>query len=138
MNWVCAYAINVNPPNTNPVIGCRSINVQNAFGVLDAVTVQGGSISARGWALNPNNRAGPVEVHVYDTGPTGVRGYSGFIGNKSRPDVAAAFAGYGPLHGFSASVPATGAGVHSVCVFAITTAGGAGNTLLGCTSVRVP
>jgi hypothetical protein len=67
-----------------------------------------------------------------------VRGYPGFIANKSRPDVGAAFGGYGASHGFLATVPATGSGNHSVCAYAITTGGGNGNTLLGCASVHVP
>ncbi len=138
VNRVCAYAINVHPPNTNPMIGCRTVNVQNAFGHLDSVSVRGSTIVAGGWALNPNNPPGAVEVHVYDNGPTGVRGYPGFIANKFRPDVGAAFSGYGSSHGFSATVPATGSGIHSVCVYAITTGGGAGNPLLGCATVRVP
>jgi hypothetical protein len=136
-NRVCAYAINVNPPFTNPMIGCQTVNVQNALGYLDSVTVQGSRIVANGWALNPNNPRDAVELHVYDTGPAGVRGYPGFMANRSRPDVGAAYPGYGDAHGFSASVPATGAGNHSVCVYAITTGGGAGNPLLGCTNVVV-
>ena len=138
VNQVCAYAINVNPPNTNPLIGCQTINVQNAFGRLDSVSVRGGAIIASGWALNPNNPPGAVEVHVYDNGPSGVRGYPGFLANKSRPDVGAAFRGYGSFHGFSAAIPAKGSGSHSVCAYAITTGGGAGNTFLGCSNVRVP
>ena len=136
-NLVCAYAINVNPPRTNPQIGCRTVTVRNAFGYLDGVWVSGGQIVANGWAINPNRPNTPVELHVYDYGPTGTRGYPGFLGNRSRPDVGAAFPGYGSNQGFSASVPATGSGRHTVCVYAITTGGGAGNPLLGCVDVTV-
>jgi hypothetical protein len=137
-NRVCAYAINIKPPSTNPPLGCRTVQVRNAFGFLDSVAVAGGQIIASGWALNPNLPPGTVEIHVYDAGPTTTRGYPGFQANRSRPDVGGAFPGYGPSHGFSASVPAIGAGRHTVCVYAITTGGGAGNTHLGCQAVTVP
>lgn len=137
-NRVCAYAINIKPPYTNPSLGCRTVAVRNAFGSLDAVVVSGGQIIAGGWALNPNIPQGTVEIHVYDTGPSTTRGYPGFQANKSRPDVGAAFPGYGSSHGFSAAVPAIGAGRHSVCVYAITSGGGTGNVLLGCQTVTVP
>ena len=137
-NRVCAYAINVNPPYSNPQIGCRTVQVRNAFGYLDGVRVSGGQITAGGWALNPNAPTGTVEVHLYDTGPSATRGYPGILANGARPDVGAAYPGYGPSHGFSASIPAIGAGRHTVCGYAITTNGGAGNSLLGCQAVTVP
>jgi hypothetical protein len=137
-NRVCAFAINVRPPNTNPQIGCRTVLVQNAFGTLDAVRFSGGRIVASGWALNPNRKTPPVEVHVYDTGPAGLRVTPGILANTSRPDVSGVYPGYGAAHGFEAAVSATGSGRHSVCVFAITAGGGAGNTMLGCKDVQVP
>ena len=137
LNEVCAYAINLAPPATNPFLGCRDVIVRNAFGYLDSVTVTGGRIVATGWALNPNRPGVPVEVHLYDAGPTGTIRYPGFISDKSRPDVGAAYPGYGPSHGFSASIPAGGAGRHTVCVYAITTGGGMGNPGIACMAVTV-
>ena len=136
-NSVCAFAIEVNPPQTNPVLGCRTIQVRNAFGYLDGVGMATGQIVAGGWALNPNNPGEHVEIHVYDFGPSGTRGYPGFLAGGSRPDVPVVFPGYGPDHGFSAGIPSVEVGTHSVCAFAITTSGGAGNTLLGCRTVQV-
>ena len=52
--------------------------------------------------------------------------------------MAAAYPAYASNHGFSTSMPAIGAGKHTECVFAITTDGGTGNTLLGCRDVIVP
>jgi len=137
LNTVCAYAINVDPPNTNPMIGCRSVQVRDAVGVLDQVSVVTGQFVVAGWALNPNNPAEPVEVHVYDTGPSGTRGYPGFRAGNVRPDVAAAFPGYGSAHGYTAVIPSLEPGLHNVCSYAITTGGGNGNSLLGCRSVDV-
>ena len=136
-NSVCAYAIEVNPPQTNPLLGCQTIQVRNAFGYLDGVGRATGQIVTGGWALNPNNPGEHVEIHVYDIGPSGTRGYSGFRAAGSRPDVAAVFPGYGSDHGYSAVIPSVEAGTHSVCTFAITTGGGAGNTLLGCRTIQV-
>jgi hypothetical protein len=137
-NRVCATAINVRPPYTNPQLGCKTVQVQNAFGAFDGASYAAGRISVSGWALNPNRAAAPVEVHVYDSGPSGTRGTPGIMANQSRPDVDRAFAGYGANHGFQAEVPTTGSGRHSVCIFAITAGGGAGNPLLGCKDVVVP
>jgi hypothetical protein len=44
---------------------------------------------------------------------------------------------YGNNHVYWAEVPAVDPGPHSVCTYAITTGGGAGNTLLGCRSFTV-
>ena len=50
--------------------------------------------------------------------------------NGSRPDVGAAFVGYGDAHGFTAVLGAA-PGPHRVCAYALdTTSGGA--TTLGC------
>ena len=136
-NRICAYAIDVRPPSTNPLLGCRSVQVRNAFGFLDRTGTHPNQIVSVGWALNPNNPGEHVEIHVYDTGPSGTRGYPGFRAAASRPDVAAAYAGYGADHGFRAVIPPVELGTHSVCTFAITTGGGAGNTLLGCTRIQV-
>ena len=137
-NNVCVFAINVDPPRTNPLLGCRSINVRNSFGNLDVVSAGGGTFSVQGWALNPNNPGEQVEIHIYDFNSGGDRGYSGFRANTSRPDVGNAFAGYGGNHGFAMSVPILSGGSHNVCAFSITTGGGDGNTLLGCRTVNVP
>ena len=49
----------------------------------------------------------------------------------SRPDVAEAFPGFGPYHGYDANIPLP-VGVHQVCVTAINTGPGATNRSLGC------
>lgn len=137
LNTVCVYALNVSPPNTNPSVGCRSIMLRNAFGHMDLVSTRTGQIVASGWALNPNSPRENVEVHVYDNGPAGTRGYPGFHSTWDRPDVAARYPGYGGENGFGAVIPALDQGSHNICVYAITTAGGAGNSLLGCQNVVV-
>lgn len=137
VNMVCAYAINVSPPNTNPGIGCRLVQVRNAFGYLDSVDVRPGQMVANGWALNPNNHAEHVEIHVYDIGPTATHRYTGFLAGDSRPEIGSYFPDYGSDHSYSTVIPTTEAGTHTVCTFAITTGGGAGNPMLGCRTVQV-
>ena len=136
-NRVCAYAINVNPPRRNPSIGCQTIQVRDAFGSLDAVGVTRDKFTVYGWAVNPNNPGESVQVHVYDFGPSGTRGYSGTRANGSRPDIPSVYPGYSANHGFVSTIPSLEEGTHRVCAYGITTGGGNGNSLLGCQTVVV-
>ncbi|GAA1998527.1 hypothetical protein JL107_11585 [Nakamurella flavida] len=135
VNQVCAFAINVNAPRNNPPLGCRSVTVRNDFGSLDVVAVNGSTATAGGWAINPNRPGEPAEIHVYDQGPSGTRGYPGFVAGGNRADLAGF--GFGTAHGYLATIPLTGRGKHTVCAYAITTGGGVGNTQLGCRDVTV-
>jgi hypothetical protein len=58
-----------------------------------------------------------------------------FTANRDRPDIGAAYPGYGSAHGFSETVPAS-AGSHRVCVYAINTSAG-GHSLLRCQTLTV-
>jgi len=99
------------------------------FGVVDVVGDGGANtIHVAGWALDPDTAAS-IAVHVYVDGAGVAVAASG-----ARADVGAAF-GRGSAHGFDAVVPAS-TGVHTVCVYAIDSAGGP-NTLLGCREVNV-
>ena len=79
-----------------------------------------------------------MQIHVYDSSASGTRGYPGFHADGNRPDVAAVFPGYGSDHGYHIQIPSVEPGPHTVCTYAITTNGGAGNTQLGCQTVTVP
>jgi len=136
-NNVCAFAINVDPPRTNPLIGCRTIDVRNSFGTLDDARAGAGQIFTQGWALNPNNPGEQVEIHIYDVSSAGQRAF-GFRANTQRADVDGAYPGFGNSHGFVAAIPLLAAGSHNVCAYSITTGGGSGNTQLGCRALNVP
>lgn len=136
-NRVCVYAIGINTPAAHTLLGCENIMIANAFGAVDSAVVSSAGVTVAGWALNPNLPAQRVSIHVYDTGPQGTNGYSGFLADTPRSDVARAKPGYDGQHGFTLTIPRTGAGSHRVCVYAITTNGGAGNALLGCREVTV-
>ncbi len=135
---VCAYAINV-PAGDNPSLGCRTVDVVNhaALGFIDGVTAMpatpgtlpGWAIVVQGWALDPDT-SGSVGVHVYvDGAPSKV------VADGDRPDVGAAFPGFGSAHGFTASV-SVGEGRHLVCSYAINVPVST-NTALGCTTVTI-
>ena len=129
---VCVYAINVGA-GTNKTLSCRTVAVSSTpFGSLDAVDVLAGAVLARGWTIDPDV-AHATDVHVYVDG-VGV----GMLSADLRPDVAAAYPGYGPTRGFSRVIPAT-PGRHQVCAFAIGAPGTpGGNAALGCRDVTVP
>jgi len=98
------------------------------IGQVDRLASLGLTVRVSGWALDPNT-AYPVEVHVYVDGG----GYNLGPANLSRPDVAAAYPGYGAAHGFDATLPIS-VGAHQVCVYAINVGVGA-NRLLSCRGV---
>ncbi len=100
------------------------------FGNLDQVQPWLHAVRVIGWAIDPDT-AGPDLVQIT------VDGTSSFTGAQAtRRDVAAAYPGYGPAHGFVATVPAAN-GQHSVCAYALNIAGGGNTALLGCRTVVV-
>jgi hypothetical protein len=130
---VCVYAINT-PAGANLNLGCRTVTVASTVnqlptGFFDAVTANAGTVTATGWALDPDTND-PIQVHVYVDGAS-----AAYTADQSRPDIAAAF-GKGDRHGFTASATTT-PGTHTVCVYAINTPAGA-NLNLGCRTVTVP
>lgn len=133
---VCTYGLNVGT-GANVEFGCKTVTVsplpekgRTPVGYLDGLRVEGTTIVARGWSLDPDS-ADPIPVHVY-VGPAGYP----FSAGARRDDVAASFGSYGPNHGFEASVPGA-VGKNTVCAYGIDTRGGA-NTLLGCRDINVP
>jgi len=129
---ICAYAINVGPGSTNPLVGCRTITVGgNPIGSVDSTSGLPGAIRITGWALDPDS-ADPVNVHLYVDG----RWAGQVTANRPRPDVAAAYPGYGTNHGFEATVGAA-AGSRSICAYAINVGAGSTNPLIACRSVTV-
>jgi len=123
---VCATAVNQGV-GTSRSLGCRSVTVGtgNPFGNYEAAQRTGAGVRISGWALDPDS-IGAIPLHVYVNG-----GYAASVtADTQRPDVGWVYPGYGPAHGFDATVPAP-AGA-SVCVFAINAGPGTANPLLGC------
>jgi len=81
-------------------------------------------IHLSGWAFDPDT-TDPIQVHVY-TGSVGAI----YVADGFRPDVGAAFPGYGSNHGFDISIPRPSSAV-DMCAYAIN-AGPGENLPLGC------
>jgi len=130
----CVFGINVGPGTTNPLIGCRSFSIPGGvpFGHVDTVRVVDSRVAVSGWTIDPDT-ASPIAVHVYVDGQFVTAG----LADRSRPDVAVAFPGYGDAHGFTVGTGSIQPGVRTVCVFAINVATGAHNPNLGCTRVAI-
>ena len=85
----------------------------------------GAELAVTGWAVDPDDPAVPIAVHAYIDG----RGLP-LLANATRPD-SLGVAGAGDAHGFSWSSQVL-PGRHRVCVYAMDTLAGGGNTQLGC------
>lgn len=129
---VCTYGINV-ASGANSLLGCRRVTLRaEPFGALDDVVASDGGLRVRGWALDPDT-AGPIDVHVYVNGRLRVVHRAA----AERPDVAAAFPGYGVAHGYDLTLLDLAEGANQICVHAINTGPGSGNPLIGCRTVQV-
>ena len=102
---------------------------RNPIGGFD-VTPVFGAINLGGWAID-RDTTGAVRIDVYSDG----RGLTSFPADSSRPDVGAAYPGYGDNHGIQRTVPVA-AGAHEICVYAINVGVGS-NTSFGCRTVQV-
>jgi SpoIID/LytB domain protein len=128
---ICTYAINVGQGVTNPQLGCISMNGDgNPIGHLDAVSLQGATWVAQGWALDPDV-TDPVFVDVYVDGHMVAR----VSANGPRGDVSAIYAGWSAGVGYSAPLNLT-TGKHQICTYAINTGSGTTNPSLGCVTIR--
>jgi len=138
---VCVYAIGAAFLNrgANVQLGCRSISTagQAPIGSFDTMIRVGSGIQLFGWTLQPNAPTSSTQVHLYVTSPNGATTLQGVWASNPRSDIAAAFPGAGPNHGFSAEIPVAQAGTYTACLYAI----GIGwsnvgmNTPLGCRSI---
>ena len=127
---VCVYAIDATG-GSNPRLGCRTVAVNNKapIGTVDDATSVEGRLRVRGWVLDPDT-SDSIRANVYVDG-----GYAtSVLAAGTRNDVATAY-GKGSAHGFEATVAAK-PGRHTVCVYAIDSAGGASPSV-GCKDVTV-
>ncbi|MCZ2822337.1 N-acetylmuramoyl-L-alanine amidase [Modestobacter sp. VKM Ac-2977] len=138
---VCAVAVNAAPSGLNTWMACKVMTATAPsappptvpFGNVEFVSVTGRTISAQGWAIDPDALTTPLDVHVYvDDGWGGL-----LVAKGVRPDVGAAYPAAGPAHGFTWSTTVSAPGPHTVCLFAINENAGTDNTKLGCSTVTV-
>ena len=130
---VCAYGINVDAGDTNPLLGCKVIDVPvDPFGDLNSLSLAGpDQLSLGGWAIDPDSIE-PIQVHIYVNGQWG----GVLTANDPRADVDNSYPDYAPDHGFSGTIPVSAAR-NTVCAYGINTGPG-GNSLLGCRVIDVP
>ncbi len=134
---VCAYGINVLGATGNPLLSCMQVVVAQGqslpFGMLDSARTVNGITTVGGWAVEPDAPTAPVTVYFSIDGRLSGR----LVARTPRADVAAAFAGVGPDHGYSGHFILS-AGRHSVCAYAVNQGPGSGDRGLGCRVVTVP
>ena len=135
---VCIYAINQYSGGYNPRLGCTTVDVPETtylpIGNVDSVTPGTGTLTAMGWALDQDVLTDPVQVHVYVDGVM----RASVTANRPRGDIATAYPGAGPYHGWETAAITVTSGVHNVCAYGINIHGGSSNPRLACRSVTVP
>jgi hypothetical protein len=128
---LCAYVLNSGDGTAHPSIGCRTVTVSAAawasYGTLDGVAARNGQVSVSGWAIDTDDPARTLAVHVYVNGVG-----TALVADASRPDVGQVYPAAGPRHGISAQIPAAGPGPYQVCAWAIGVGDGTTNVPLGC------
>jgi hypothetical protein len=112
----------------NDWFGSPTGNV-NPFGVVDAAYGVAGKIHVQGWAMDPDTSAS-IAYHVYIDGVG-----TPLIADQQRPDVALAYPGQGPVHGYVADLPVSGPGNHQVCIYGINVGPGTNTLLVPCFNV---
>lgn len=128
---VCSYAVNVYTGNAITAIGCRTVvvparTINEPLGSLDVFTISPGGATIKGWVIDPDTVAAST-VQIWSD----LTYVTTLTANTSRPDVGAAYPGYGNNHGYDSFVNLP-AGYHNICVFAINTLAGSAHPLLSC------
>jgi hypothetical protein len=130
---VCVYGISLRTSETNPLLGCRRVEVPTSapVGHFEGVVPGAGSARLVGWTFDPETDA-PLDVHLYRNG-----GWAGSVlADGTRTDVARAFGLAGAAHGFAVDV-ALPTGVQTFCTYAINQGTPATNPSLGCRAVGI-
>lgn len=111
-------------------------------GCVDSATASTGKITVRGWAFDVDVPKTSIGVHVYVGGPAGSAGAEGhaITANKSRPDVARAYASsnIGNYHGFDDTFTTKKTGTQTLYFYAINAGGGTNNPQIGTKTVNIP
>ena len=136
---ICVFPITI---GGSDLLGCRTLVASGAApaGSLDGVKIEqsNGSVSLTisGWSLDRKNLTAGTEAHIYVDRPNGSSSGTAIPANADRPDIAVAFPGAGPAHGFQTSVPVINRGTYRACAFSVgTSAFGQVAEPLGCKSV---
>jgi hypothetical protein len=138
VHQVCVYGINrESTPGSNRLLGCRAVTISlgaDPFGAVDSVTSVPAGLRVQGWTIDADTTA-PITAEVRIDGAAVIA----LPANVSRPDVGAAYPGFGSNHGFDVVIAAPGPGAHEVCVYGLNAPSTPGaDRLLRCYDVVVP
>ena len=102
VHTLTAVGVNVGPGTDQP-LASRTVEVRSGspFGNLDGAHAGPGTIRVQGWVIDPDD-TGPIDVRVEVDGVVRATASA----DVERPDVAAVYPGYGPVHGYDVDVPA--------------------------------
>ncbi|WP_426996128.1 hypothetical protein [Pseudarthrobacter sp. N5] len=137
---ICAYGLAVSVlPLGNSLLGCQNVTAGATpppVGYLDSARirtdVQGATLTADGWTLDPGVPAASIPVHLYVTYPDGSTRGTAYMADMPRPDVNTIIQVQGD-HGYSETIPVTQRGTYTVCAWGLGVAGlSSGNTQLAC------
>jgi len=132
---VCLTMVNIGS-GVDVGLGCKGYTVKHQpFGVFESLVRDGDQLALRGWAADPDGPPAQVDVEYYVDGALAGTERAG----EPREDIVDDWPGYGPYHGFEATVPAAmAAGSHTVCVKARNLFAGADPlTQIGCHTYTV-
>ncbi|MCR8670424.1 hypothetical protein [Agrococcus sp. HG114] len=126
---LCLYAIDIGP-GENTTLSCQTVERPSGspIGTIDSAVADGRTAVVAGWAIDPDTAAS-IDIHAYVNGAWG----GSYRADASRPDVGAAYYGYGARHGMALRIPIP-VGTSTVCLFGINQGVGA-NAQLGCREV---
>jgi uncharacterized membrane protein len=116
------------------VVAQDPMRLKEPVGSLEAATLDGRRVALRGWTIDLDSQAAPLDVHVYVNGAWG----GAYKADLARTDLAGDYPTAGSRHGFAMTVGLPGPGSHEICVFAINQAAGERNPELGCRTVAAP
>ncbi|MDQ2796178.1 MAG: hypothetical protein M3Y06_03305, partial [Actinomycetota bacterium] len=124
---VCVIEKNVGYGTDNS-LGCHVVTLNdNPLGYLDLAAQQSGKLHVRGWTFDRDQPTSPLTISItVDSGAP--RRYTA---NSVRADVAKAYPGAGPNHGYDQLIT-SGEGTHRVCVTAHNIGYGADRVLSSC------
>ena len=106
-------------------------------GQFNSATLVGSTVQVSGWGYDPDTATSPIQVKLTDTPPSGTVVSSTVTAGTTRTDVTQLTATTGTAHGFAATLPISGRGVHQICATLINAGPGSTNPALGCLPVEV-
>jgi len=134
LHYVCARVNNASgSPGTASTVGCRTVVVSRGVGAVTGWSLSGRTLTARGWALDPDTRATNRATLMVDG-----KAVKHVVADRYRSSLPRILPNYGTNHGFVATA-ALSRGRHKVCVASHNVAGTPGTwRVVSCTSLWVP